>query len=190
MTSSGISATAQRLLVISDTHGHVHALEAVFNWAQDRSKSGGIRATAFLGDGASDLSHAANSTGFFCEWRLVRGNNDFDFSLPASNVFDFCGHRFYLCHGHRSSLYSGYNTLVAAAQNLKAEAALFGHTHIPYCKSTRNVLLVNPGSVGRPRSQNGATFAVIGCEEGEPLVVEFWAIDSQGKIERLTDIKQ
>ena len=187
MPSSGRSMTAQRLLVLSDTHGHIRALEAVFNWAQDRSRSDGIKTTAFLGDGVSDLSPAANSTGFFCEWKLVRGNNDLDFTLPLNDVFDFCGHRFYLCHGHQSSLFSGYNILTAAAKNLKAQVAIFGHTHIPYCKAAGDILLLNPGSVGRPRSKTGATFAVIECEEGEPLKVEFWGISSRGEIEQLPE---
>jgi len=175
----------KRLLVLSDTHGHSRALEAVFNWAQDRQKSGGITATAFLGDGVSDLSQAAKAAGFFCEWKLVRGNNDFDFSLPLSDTFDFCGHRFFLSHGHRGSLYSGYDTLVAAAQNNKAEAVLFGHTHTPCYKNVKNILFINPGSVGRPRSNTGPSFAVIECETGKPFDVGFWGIDSQGNIKKL-----
>jgi len=178
----------QRLLVISDTHGHSRALEVVFNWAQDCSKSGGINATVFLGDGASDLSPVANATGFFSEWKVVRGNEDFDLSLPLSDVFDCCGHRFYICHGHRCALFNGYYALVAAAQNNKAEVALFGHTHVPCYKNENNILLINPGSVGRPRSRIGATFAVIECEPGKPLEVEFWEIGSQGKINRLTHV--
>jgi len=180
--------SAQRLLVLSDTHGHIPALEAVFKWAGDRSRSGGIRTTAFLGDGVSDLPLAANSTGFYCDWKLVRGNNDLDFTLPLNDVFDFCGSRFYMCHGHHNSLFSGYSTLIAAAKNLNAHAALFGHSHVPFCKTTDNILLLNPGSVGRPRSRIGATFAIIECEENEPLKVEFWEIGSRGEIEQLKDL--
>jgi len=180
--------STQRLLVISDTHGHTRALEAVFNWAQDRAQSGGISTTAFLGDGLSDLSQIAKAAGFYCEWKLVKGNNDFEFSLPLSDVFDFNGHRFFFCHGHRNALYNGYNALIAAAKNMKAEAALFGHTHIPCCESENDILLINPGSVGRPRSRTGATFAVIECEPGVPLKVEFWGIGAQGKVELLTSV--
>ena len=172
----------QRLLVLSDTHGHARALEAIFNWAKDSSQSGGISAAVFLGDGVHDLSHAADATGFSCDWKLIRGNNDFEFSLQSSDIYEFGGHRFYLCHGHRNSLYNGYHTLIAAAANMKAEAALFGHTHVPCYENESNILLINPGSVGRPRSRVGATFAVIECEPGKPLEVEFWGIGAQGKI--------
>ena len=179
---------SRRLLVLSDTHGHVHALEAVLDWAQDIPRSGGIGAAVFLGDGFQDLSRASNATGFSVDWKAVRGNGDLEFSLPPSDVFDFGGRRFFLCHGHHSALHNGYSALVAAAKNLEADAALFGHTHVPYHENDSGIVLVNPGSVGRPRSRIGATFAVIGCEAGKPIEVEFWGIGDRGKIKLLTHV--
>ena len=176
---------SQRLLVLSDTHGHINVLAAILNWALDQPQSGGITAAVFLGDGVSDLPRAASAAGFPCEWKLVRGNGDYDFSLPLCDVFDFQGHRFFLCHGHRYALADGFYTLVEAANNMKAEAALFGHTHVPLYNDDHNILLLNPGSVGRPRSRIGATFAVIECEPGKSLEVEFWGIGTQGKIKKI-----
>jgi len=175
----------QRLLVLSDTHGHTRALEAVFKWAKDISQSSGINAAVFLGDGVSDLSYGERTTGFSCDWKMVRGNMDFDFSLPLIDILNFGGHRFVLSHGHRSDVYNSYDILVAAAQNNKAQAVLFGHTHTPCYETVNNILFVNPGSVGKPRSEAGATFAVIECEPDKPLEVEFWGIGSQGKIKEI-----
>jgi predicted phosphodiesterase len=56
---------------------------------------------------------------------------------------------------------------------------MFGHTHVPFFKNEGGLLLINPGSVGRPRSRIGSTFAVIECVEGEPLKVKFYEIDSE-----------
>jgi len=175
----------QRLLVISDTHGHVRGMEAILNWAQDSSQSGGINAAVFLGDGVPDVRRGADASGFSCDWRIIRGNSDLEASLPLSDIFEFGGHRFFLCHGHRYDLYNGFQTLTVVARSSGADAALFGHTHIPYCERDGNVLLVNPGSVGRPRSRIGATFAVIECEPEKPLRVEFWGIDDAGNIRKL-----
>jgi hypothetical protein len=172
----------QRLLVLADTHGNVRALEAVLNWAVNRPVSSVINIALFLGDGTEDLSRAANTTGFCCEWKLVRGNNDFDSNLQDNAVFDSSGHRFFLCHGHRYALYNGYYSLMAAASKNEASVVLFGHTHVPYYKKANGLLLVNPGSVGRPRSRIGATFAVIECEQGKPLNVNFWGIGAKGEI--------
>jgi putative phosphoesterase len=173
---------SQKLLALSDTHGDVRSLKAVLQWAKGMLQDGAIRTAVFLGDGAGDLAPAVTGAEFFCEWKLVRGNNDFDFSIPEAGVLDFGDRRFFLCHGHRYALYNGYYTLAAAARKAEADAALFGHTHVPYCKTMNGIELINPGSIGRPRSRAGASFAVIECSPGKPLNTEFWGIGPQGKI--------
>jgi len=173
----------KKLLVLSDTHGSVSALRTVLGWAKNRlPPNDTICAAVFLGDGIEDLRPAADAAGFSCEWRLVGGNNDFGYSMPEAAVFDFCDHRFFMCHGHRHSLYGGYHTLMAAAHSAGANAALFGHSHVPFCKNTDGLLLVNPGSIGRPRSRIGATFAVIECAEDMSLKVEFLGIGARGDV--------
>ena len=179
---------SQRLLVLSDTHGSILELTAILNWAQDDSQSKGIDAAVFLGDGIADMARASNAVGFSCECKIVRGNNDFGVSAPEIDIFDFGGYRFFLCHGHNYSIYSGHHTLIAAACNVKANVALFGHTHTPFHYDTDNVLLVNPGSIGRPRTKTGASFAVIKCNQGKSIKTEFWGIDQHGKIHKIKRI--
>jgi putative phosphoesterase len=178
---------SRKLLAISDTHGSLLVLKAVLKWAKDRlPPNDTICCSAFLGDGISDLQPAAAAAGFYSSWEYVRGNNDYDTpSAPDSAVFDFADHRFYLCHGHRHSLYGGYFSLVNAAKSNDADIVLFGHTHVPFCKREGGVLLVNPGSAGRPRSRIGATFAVIECTSGEMPKVKFWGINSKAEIQEV-----
>ncbi|MDR0444229.1 MAG: metallophosphoesterase [Treponema sp.] len=181
----------KKLLVLSDTHGHIPALEAVLKWAQSSTpelcsaQGNAITTAVFLGDGLDDLSRAAATTGFFCDWKLIRGNNDYGHSTPEAAVFDFEEHRFFICHGHRYALYNGYHTLVAAARNAGADTALFGHSHVPFFKNEKDVLLINPGSIGRPRSRIGASFAVIDCIPGKPLEAEFFGIGARGEIREI-----
>jgi putative phosphoesterase len=176
---------SKKLLVFSDTHGSVSSLKAVFAWANKYTPpNGAICGAAFLGDGLADLQPAADATGFFCDWKVVRGNNDFGFSTPETAVMEYADNYFFLCHGHRHSLYGGFHSLVAAASNNGANVVLYGHSHIPNVRTMDGILLVNPGSVGRPRSRVGATFAVIECKSGEPLEVKFYGID-HGKIKEL-----
>ena len=172
-----------KLLVFSDTHGHTGNLKEVFNWANERiPPNGSICAAAFLGDGLSDLQRAADAAGFYTDWKIIKGNNDYGHQEPETAVFDFSGRRFFMCHGHRHIIYSGARTLLAAAKNSQADAVLFGHSHTPLLKIIDGVYLVNPGSVGRSRSRIGETFAVIECVEGEPLNVEFFGIDNKKTI--------
>jgi putative phosphoesterase len=176
---------SMKLLVFSDTHGSVSSLKKVFEWAKNNSPpNGSISGAAFLGDGIADITPAADAAGFFCEWELVRGNNDFGYSAPEAAVMEFAGNRFFLCHGHRHSLYGGFYSLAAAAGNAGANAALYGHSHVPHLRNVEGILLINPGSVGRPRSRIGATFAVIECKENEPPDVLFYGIE-KGKIKEL-----
>jgi putative phosphoesterase len=178
---------SKKLLVLSDTHGHLAAVKAVLNWAKDRlPPDDTICGAAFLGDGISDLRPAAEATGFYCEWKLVRGNNDYGYSIPEAAVMDFAEHHFFLCHGHRYNLYgAGYNNLIAAARNAQADVVLFGHSHAPFQKNVDGILLVNPGSAGSPRSRIGATFAVIECLPDDSLVTEFWGIGNRGEIRKV-----
>jgi len=174
---------SQRLLVLSDTHGHNSFLEAVLRWACNDT----FEAAVFLGDGIEDLRRAAALTGFSCEWKMVRGNNDYAISVPEAAVVDCGGHRFFLCHGHRYTLYNGNDRLIAAARKMEADVALFGHTHVPSLENAPGLLLVNPGSIGRPRSNIGSTFAVIDCPPGKPLDVRFWQIDPPGTVREINN---
>ena len=175
---------SKTLLVLSDSHGNIPALEAVFRWTKGL-EGGAIGAAVFLGDGIRDLSRASAAAGFACEWKIVRGNNDDTFSVPDTAVLGFGGHRFFLCHGHRHSLYGGYHSLIAAARNLEADTVLFGHTHAPHYENFGGVTLINPGSIGRPRGRVGATFAIVECVSKEPFDVQFWGIGREGKIQEV-----
>jgi len=169
---------SKKMLVISDTHGSLSALKTVMNWAKDRMPPNDTICDAvFLGDGASDLRPAADATGFYSNWKIVRGNNDYEPVIQDNAVFDFCDYRFYICHGHRHSLYGEYHTLISAGRSNDANIVMFGHTHVPLFKKEGGLLLVNPGSVGRPRSKIGPTFAVIECTN-EQLKVKLYGISS------------
>jgi len=175
---------SNKLLVLSDIHGNMPAIVAVLKWAADELADSDM--AVFLGDGLRELSFAQQQTGFSCEWKKVCGNNDFTPTAHESDVFDFGGHRFYLCHGHRYALYSGFGKLIAGALKTGADAALFGHIHAPHLEDAGGLLLVCPGSIGRARSSAGETFAVIDCIPGKPLTVHFWEIDPGCNIRELT----
>jgi putative phosphoesterase len=174
---------SKKLLVFSDSHGSVSAVKAVLTWAAKHlPPNDTICGAAFCGDGIADLKPAAESTGFYCDWKLVNGNNDYEYSMPESIVFDFCDYRFFMCHGHRHGIYTGFNSLVAAARSNEAQIVLFGHAHVPINKTESGILILNPGSVSRPRNRTGATFAVIECSPDNAPKVEFWGIGGRGQI--------
>jgi putative phosphoesterase len=77
-------------------------------------------------------------------------------------------------------VYYGYHRLIAAALASNADTVLFGHTHIPCFAKENSLFLINPGSVSRPRSTKGPTFAVVTCVPEKPVEVAFWKIGKGG----------
>jgi len=165
-----------KILVLSDIHGNMPAIAAVLKWAAGELADSDM--AVFLGDGLRELSFAQKQTGLSFEWKKVRGNNDDSPFAPETDVFDFGGHRFFICHGYRHALYNGLDKLAASALKAGADAALFGHTHVPCLENVNGLLLVNPGGIGRARSSAGETFALIECIPEKPLMVRFWGIDA------------
>ena len=67
-------------------------------------------------------------------------------------------------HGH---LVPGPDALSYRAEQERCGAALFGHTHIQWIETRGGVLLVNPGSLSRPRGGSPCGCALLTIEQGE-----------------------
>ncbi|MCL1815208.1 MAG: metallophosphoesterase family protein [Treponema sp.] len=186
------------LLVISDSHGNMAALTAALVWARDLT----LTAAVFLGDGADDLAAASAQAGFAIPWYKVRGNGDFNFSISDSLVLEISGpgevvcgpgnrlttavvnpssRKIFLAHGNRFGVGARGGNIAAAAGAVGAEAAFFGHTHIPFQSMENGIFLLNPGSIGRSRSDAGPTFAVLECPKKGPLSARFFCLKHKGR---------
>lgn len=162
------------ILVLSDTHGDTAALAVVFQWAKKQA----IGTLAFLGDGGEDLPLVAQRTDFWPIWKIVRGNGDHDHRIPISATLEVGTRRFFLCHGHQHGVLEGLDTLVASAKAGQAQGALFGHTHRPYFEEIEGLLVLNPGSLGKPRGPLGPSFATVEVPEDPTqwFSVQFWSL--------------
>jgi putative phosphoesterase len=173
-----------QILVISDSHGNIAALTTVLEWV--RSEGLACQAAIFLGDGYEDLAPASRQAGFVLPWHSVRGNGDYHFSIPDNLTLEISSRKLFLSHGHRYHVRENNATIAAIARNAGAEAALFGHTHIPHCTTNDGIFLLNPGSISRPRSNAGCTFAVLECpasaspQGGDPLSARFFTLVDRG----------
>jgi putative phosphoesterase len=161
-------------MAISDTHGNTASLEAALRWGIKHK----VDALVFLGDGTGDMTQACGGTGFAIPWKMVRGNTDLDASVPYAETLEFAGHCFFLSHGHLSGVSQDLSIIASVARSAGADAALYGHTHIPYWEEIDGTLVLNPGSAGRPRSAAGASFATIECPPGEWFKIRYWEIRS------------
>lgn len=145
-----------KILVFSDSHGRIspmldlirlHRPDLVFH----------------LGDVSRDLDM------LYMEWSdlkvcSVPGNCDGWTGRPLEQVVELEGFRLLLTHGHAYRVKSGLGGLIAAAREQEVDAALFGHTHRPYCEQVGGIWLLNPGSVG---SYCCADYGIVTIEQGE-----------------------
>ena len=92
----------------------------------------------------------------------VAGNMDWGTPEDSSLAFDMGGHKVFLTHGHHYGVSYTLANLREAAENCGADVAIYGHTHMPALDEQNDILLLNPGSVSKPR-QSGLkkTYAVI-----------------------------
>lgn len=145
-----------KILVVSDTHGDLGNLELVLRTLGPR-----MDLLVHLGDGARDLERLPRALLYPVPRLMVKGNMDSDPRLPPSRVTEAGGHLLYLSHGHAALASGSPLPMVLAAREAGASACLFGHTHIPHKSYQDGLLLLNPGSLSRPRNGWGPTFALL-----------------------------
>ncbi len=90
---------------------------------------------------------------------LIRGNCDKYINYEKTNLYAhdlitilFNHHEVTLTHGDRYS--KGF------LPSYHGDIFIQGHTHIPLLSKERNIIYVNPGSVGNPRGESSASYVI------------------------------
>ena len=128
-----------RILVVSDTHGHVYRLEKAIRSQPD------IDMMIHLGDGERDIESVSHL--LKVPVVAVCGNCDLYSSLPECELLDVGGKRLYITHGYKEKVKYGDALLRQTARNRNADIALYGHTHVPVNDYDDGLFVFNPGSV-------------------------------------------
>lgn len=141
-----------KYLIFSDSHRNTEPMDKVI-------RKEPCDTVIHLGDVADDAEHLRR---FFFHKTVcaVCGNNDFFKTDPTEIILEDCGHRLFLCHGHRQSVKSTLDRLIRTAKENKCDIALFGHTHSVCDKTVDGIHLINPGSIGAR-----GTYAVLNITE-------------------------
>ena len=149
-----------KILVFSDSHSNSKYIEKALE-----IHGGVCDLVVFLGDGVRDADYVKGkypSIPFF----IVRGNCDFfGQEYPIYSVLDLDGIRVLVTHGHTFGVKGGYERIANVAKELEADAAFFGHTHMPmddiYDIDGKRIRLFNPGSIAY-----GGTYGVVNTSRG------------------------
>jgi putative phosphoesterase len=102
---------------------------------------------------------------------LKQEQKEFLRALPLKVELKRQDTRFYLCHARPSDPLYGYcpaqsDESVRELGGVNADVLLVGHTHTPFVRQVGNRLVVNPGSLGQPKTgKSDACYAI--WEDGE-----------------------
>ena len=155
-----------RIGVFSDSHGDISAAKRFFESLAP------LDCLFHLGDYATDGEKLAKL--FSCPAYAVRGNCDYRSDKPLEQIVALGGKRFLLLHGHQ---YYYMDALFYRGEEVHADMVLYGHTHMPDLSADGPRLLLNPGSLSRPRGGSVESCAVI-LLEGNELNVRFVNADN------------
>jgi putative phosphoesterase len=130
----------------------------------------------------------AEATGRYTDAVLRFGQKHFLRSLPLQAEVERGGVSFYLCHAVPSDPLFGYcdpesDRWVQEIHNVSAEILLVGHTHVPMVRTIEGRLIVNPGSLGQPKTGNPhARYAV--WEDGR-IGLKSYRYDVEAAVEKM-----
>lgn len=158
-----------KILVLSDTHRDMSRAYRIINIIKDE-----IDCIFHLGDNVEDADSIRLNTNL--EVYNVAGNTDYTVSVPDERFVEFNGKKILLTHGHLYNIYSSLNSLYYRAAEIRADAVLFGHTHIPLVETKNNVLIFNPGSITRPRGNSTYSYGILNIDDNgnmEAVAVEY-----------------
>lgn len=130
-----------RIVAMSDSHGNFNRVRRVVEANLDTAD-----AFIHLGDGLeefSDVNHLYPQLHFVG----VKGNNDWGSMEQKTKLLTYGGRNVMIAHGDLYGVKFGLGDYRRAAQESKAEIALYGHTHLPRIDYEDGIFLLNPGSL-------------------------------------------
>lgn len=162
-----------RIGILSDTHGDKA------NLIRALQDMGEVDAIFHLGDYIKDVDYieAVYSGDIYvvhgnCD--LFAGVSDDGNIYPSEIVVTLEDKKIFATHGHRYRAKEGLNTLYYKSKEIKADIVLFGHTHCSKIICIDEMVMMNPGSISRPRNKSRSTYGIIEITNGniKPEIVE------------------
>ncbi|SIS50979.1 metallophosphoesterase family protein [Salimicrobium flavidum] len=157
-----------KVLVISDSHGMKEELMQV----KERHEN---ETDAMIHCGDSELSTDSEELQGF---HYAKGNCDFEPDMEEEQVVDVKGVRFFVAHGHLLQVKQTLMPIFYRSEEVGADVACFGHSHMIGAEKVGDKLVMNPGSSRLPRDREEPTYAIIHWVEGsKEMTLAYYHID-------------
>lgn len=159
-----------KILVFSDSHGNIQNIKLALNFFEN------IKTIIHLGDFIDDTNKIKS---FYPDLNIycVAGNNDFYHNNTESNI-KLNDYNIFLTHGHKYDVYYTIDKLYYKALENNAKIVLFGHTHCKFIKKINDILILNPGSISKPRDSNVPSFALIEIQKNKVCTKFFGVLEN------------
>lgn len=139
--------------IFGDTHGDIDAIHLAIK------RMGDVDLYIHLGDYTRDAAQLQRETGK----RVIRvkGNCDLYGNAPEERTLRIGGLKFLVTHGHKHKVKYGMEMLRHHADEIGADAVVYGHTHCPQTDFIDGRIFFNPGSLTEPRMGLSPTYGII-----------------------------
>ena len=161
--------------LVSDSHGDTAAIDAMLAMPVAKGAQCWLHAGDFVVD-AEYLEMASGKKVY-----KVAGNGDWPHSkAPEDLLVELEGFRIMLTHGHEHGVRYGTEVLAENALNMGADIAIYGHTHIAELTPAAgggSLLILNPGSLGRPRDDSYGSCMLLYLELGREPEADLFRLE-------------
>ena len=129
----------KKIIVFSDSHGAIGRLEKLYDLMEEMDY------IFFCGDGLNDIEEIKNR--FPEKLFAVHGNCDGG-SMDDEKEIVIDETKILLTHGHKYNIKYDINNLAESAKSRNCQVVFYGHTHIANAEMMKDVIMLNPGSLG------------------------------------------
>jgi len=91
----------------------------------------------------------------------IKGNYPRDAGFVYEKLMNIEGKNILFTHGHKQGVSNGIINLISYGMKQDADIVLYGHTHVAKVDQVQDVLLINPGSISKPRSDLMPSYVIL-----------------------------
>ncbi|MFQ3542580.1 metallophosphoesterase [Halobacillus rhizosphaerae] len=158
-----------KVLIISDSHGLTEELMEIKQRHEDQ-------VDAMLHCGDSELATDSEELqGFY----YAKGNCDFEADMNNEQVVTVKDLTFLVTHGHLFQVKTTLMPLSYRAEEVGAQVACFGHSHMAGAEKVNSKLFINPGSCRLPRDREEPTYAILEWENLELVKLQYYHVNGE-----------
>lgn len=163
-----------KVLIVSDTHGLTEEVKRI------KERHADVDAKIHCGD--SELPYDSEELEGF---HYAKGNCDFEPEMENEQTVKVGDMTIFVVHGHLHQVKATLMPLSYRAEEVGAQVACFGHSHIAGAEKIDDMLFINPGSARLPRDREEPSYAILEWETLEEVHLQFYQVDG----EKMEDLK-